>query len=118
MPHHGMQHPGMPPGQVLVGADSIIGSKVRDPNGEELGQVQGLMLRPEDGRIQYAVLTLGGVLGVGGQQVAVPWQSLKVTRDAQKVVITAERQVLTQAPRYDADADGRVDADEKVKGND
>lgn len=101
----------MPPGAILVGANSIIGAKVRDANGEELGQVKQLMVRPEDGRIQYAVLALGGVLGVGGQQVAVPWQSLKVTRDAQSVVITAERQVLSEAPKYAEEADANANAD-------
>ena len=101
----------MPPGAILVGADSIIGSKVRDASGAELGLVKQLMIRPEDGRIQYAVLSLGGVLGVGGQQVAVPWASMKVTRDAKSVVITAEREVLSQAPRYGDEAEANANAD-------
>jgi sporulation protein YlmC with PRC-barrel domain len=99
----------MPPGAILVGADSIIGSKVRDADGSELGQVKQLMIRPEDGRIQYAIMTLGGVLGVGGQQVAVPWASMKVARDEKNnVVITAERQVLSEAPRYNDEAEANA----------
>jgi sporulation protein YlmC with PRC-barrel domain len=83
---------------------------VIDASGAELGQVKSLMIRPEDGRIQYAVLSLGGVLGVGGQQVAVPWASMKVTRDEKSVVITAERQVLSEAPRYGGETDASADA--------
>ena len=107
----------MPAGQVLIAADSIIGAKIRDVNGEEIGQVKQLMLTPE-GRIQYAVLALGGVLGVGGEEVAVPWQSLQVKRDKTAVIVTADRQVLTQAPKYDASSDARDLNDDGVKDKD
>jgi sporulation protein YlmC with PRC-barrel domain len=109
-PPTGAMAPMPPAGQVLIAADSIVGAKIRDVNGEEIGQVKQLMLAPE-GRIQYAVLALGGVLGVGGEEVAVPWQSLQVKRDKTAVIVTADRQVLTQAPKYDAASDAGADTD-------
>lgn len=90
----------------LLSSDDIVGSQVRDANGESLGSVNDLMVR-SDGKIDAAIVQLGGVFGVGGRQVKVPWNSLKVQREAgdrDEIFVTASRQSLESAPAFDEDA--------------
>jgi hypothetical protein len=90
----------------LMSSDDIVGSQVRDANGENLGNVNDLMVR-SDGKIDAAIVSLGGVFGVGDRKVKVPWSSLKVQREANDpddLFVTASRQTLEGAPAFDDDA--------------
>jgi len=82
-----------------VATDALIGSKVRDSQGKELGEVSKIMIDPQQGKITSLVISMGGTLGVGGKQVSVPWESVKVQRDQQSVVLTMDQKLLEQAPR-------------------
>jgi sporulation protein YlmC with PRC-barrel domain len=94
---------------LLVASDSLIGAKVRDPQGQDLGSVKQLMVEPQQGKIQYAVVAVGGVLGMNEKEVAVPWSSLKLARDENEVIVTAERQVLDQAPPTQAEVQEQME---------
>ena len=83
---------------VQVDAGSVIGSIVRGTDGRDLGKVSRLMVDPREGRIKSVVVSLGGVLGVGGKTVSVPWESVKLGQDDQKIVVTIEQQLLDSAP--------------------
>jgi len=58
-------------------ARDIIGQDVRSSAGEDLGEVKDLILSPVSGKIAYALLTKGGVLGVGEKIRAVPFSAFK-----------------------------------------
>lgn len=83
---------------VQVDASSIIGSTVRGTDGKDIGKVSRLMVDPREGRIKSVVISVGGVLGVGGRSVSVPWESVKVGQDNQRMVVTVEQQLLDSAP--------------------
>lgn len=102
----------------LMSADDIVGSSVRDTDGKDIGQVEDLMVS-SDGKIESAIVSLGGVLGVGGRQVKVPFDSLDLKRDASnpdKIYAQASRQTLESAPAYDEDT--RAAADRDTTGTD
>ena len=82
---------------VLVDANSIIGATVR-AQGKDVGKVERLMVDPKDGRVRSVVVQQGGTLGMGGKSVSMPWESVKVGQDGDKIVVTAEQQMLEQAP--------------------
>jgi sporulation protein YlmC with PRC-barrel domain len=84
--------------QVFIDAGSVIGSPVRTPDGKDVGRVSALMIDPQNGRIATAVISVGGVLGVGGSTVGVPWSALRIGQDKQKLVVTMEQSTLEQAP--------------------
>jgi sporulation protein YlmC with PRC-barrel domain len=84
--------------QVLIDAGSLIGSAVRTPDGKDVGKVSALLIDPRDGRIATAVVSVGGVLGVGGSTVGVPWNALRIGQDKQRLVVTMEQNTLEQAP--------------------
>src|SRR6476619_5094242 len=62
-----------------LSATSIIGDKVENLNGDDLGTIDNLMVNVHNGRVEYAVLEYGSVLGIGGKLFAIPFQQLRVS---------------------------------------
>jgi sporulation protein YlmC with PRC-barrel domain len=56
----------------VLSATTMIGDAVRNPQGEELGELEELMIDLDAGRIAYAVLSFGGFLGIGDKLFAIP----------------------------------------------
>ena len=73
-------------------ASKLIGSSVVGPDGKAIASVADILLSPV-GEARYALLTTGGMLGVGSKVVAVPVSSLTFTRSDQplKTAMTAEQ---------------------------
>src|SRR5919197_3144866 len=57
-------------------ASKLIGASVRNSQGESLGKIDELVIDPHDARIKAAVVSVGGVLGLGAKNVAIPWEKL------------------------------------------
>ncbi len=68
------------PKSLAVGyrATRLVGSTVINDTGELVGRVDDLIVTPAD-RVPYAVLSVGGFLGVGTRLVVVPTTALDVT---------------------------------------
>ena len=96
---------------VLVDANSIIGATVRGADGKDIGKVERLMVDPKDGRVRTVVVKQGGTLGVGGKSVSVPWESMKVAQDGDRIVVTAQQQMLEQAPAASPRTDSKSGSD-------
>jgi len=54
----------------------IIGAKVVNPAGENLGKVEDIVIRPS-GEVAYSVLSFGGTMGVGDKLFAIPFDLLQ-----------------------------------------
>jgi hypothetical protein len=57
-------------------ASKVIGSSVVNDAQETIGEIQDLLVS-SDGKQPYAVLSIGGFLGMGSHLVVVPYESLK-----------------------------------------
>src|ERR1700741_5670276 len=57
-------------------ASKVIGSSVANDANETIGKIDDLLVS-SDGKDPYAVLSIGGFLGVGSRLVAGPYDSLK-----------------------------------------
>jgi len=79
----------------------VVGMDVRNRQDEDLGEIEDLMIDVNSGRIGYAVLSYGGVLGVNEKLFAVPWQSLTVTPQGDQIVLGVEKDKLANAPGFD-----------------
>jgi sporulation protein YlmC with PRC-barrel domain len=91
------------PDQKVHRASEIIGSNIENRQGENLGEIEDLVVDPATGRISYAVLSYGGVLGVGDRRTAVPFTALNPKPDdPEKLVLNIERQRLEQAPSFES----------------
>lgn len=80
--------------QPLVASSTIVGAMVKNPQGEDLGEIQELMIDPKSGRIVHALLSFGGVLGVGQKQVAIPWETFKMGLGQEEFVVELSKEQL------------------------
>jgi len=90
-------------------ASDLIGTKVTSPQGEKLGKIEDVVVYP-GGEVAYAVLSFGGVLGLGDKLFAIPWNVLKPTgftmpkdgKDSEHtLVLPVEKEKLKNAPGFD-----------------
>jgi len=88
----------------LVESVSLIGAKVEAPDGKDLGKIDQLLVNARTGAIRDVVVTTGGVAGVGGKKVVVPWRDLRGLNDEGKVVVHIALAVVERAPEYDKTA--------------
>jgi sporulation protein YlmC with PRC-barrel domain len=80
----------------LLAMGAVCGASVTGADGAPLGTITEIMIDADTGGIAYAVLTHGGVLGVGEKLFAVPWR--RFTIDAADGTITLD----VPADRLDA----------------
>jgi sporulation protein YlmC with PRC-barrel domain len=87
----------------VMSASSLSGDTVRNSAGEDLGNVKEIMIDIPSGRVAYAVLSFGGVLGVGNKLFAVPWDAFTLDEDRKEFVLNIDRARLENAPGFDKD---------------
>ncbi len=87
----------------VLSASTMIGDRVINPQGEDLGKIKDIMINVAQGRIAYAVLSFGGVLGVGDKLFAVPWQALRFDPARHHFVLDVSKEKLGNAPGFDKD---------------
>lgn len=85
-------------------ADAITGTDVRNPQDQDLGSIEDVVLDPRTGQISYAIIARGGFLGIGDEHVAVPWQRLKVAPNMDVFVLDTTPEVLDKAPQVNPDS--------------
>ena len=85
-----------------VYASNLIGANVKNAQGESLGKIDELVIDPKDARIKAAIVSVGGVLGIGAKSVAVPWDKVTMGSDADRdtIVVAMGREELEQAPGW------------------
>jgi hypothetical protein len=91
--------PGAPefnPAPDVMSCDAFVGDPVINRLGEELGILAS-------GRVAYAVLAHGGVMGLGAKLFAVPWSALR--RDSKRgcFILDVTREALRASPGFDPD---------------
>ena len=65
------------PDHPLIASDRIEGTLVRRHNGEKIGRIERLMIDKTSGTITYAVMSFGGLFGLGDNHYQIPWSLLK-----------------------------------------
>jgi sporulation protein YlmC with PRC-barrel domain len=84
-------------------AKSLIGDKVINPDQEKLGEIRDLMIDLRTGCVAYAVLSFGGIMGLGSKLFAVPMAALTLDEDKECFVMNVFKEKLRQAPGFDED---------------
>ncbi|ADJ29394.1 PRC-barrel domain-containing protein [Nitrosococcus watsonii] len=91
------------PGPYLMTANSLENNEVYNLEGEELGKIKDIMIDVPKGRIAYAVLSFGGILGMGDKLFAVPWNALTLDANEKCFVLRVNKEVLENDPGFDKD---------------
>lgn len=78
---------------------------IKNPQGEDIGHVEELLVDVRDGRVGYAILSFGGVLGIGDKLFPIPWRELTLKYDEGETyfVVDVSSDFLDRAPSFDRD---------------
>ena len=87
----------------VLPAGFLIGDRVRNSAGEDLGKIEEIMIDVPTGRLAYAVISFGGFLGVHNKLFAVPWKALTVDESDRQIVLNVDKKRLENAPGFDQD---------------
>lgn len=87
----------------LISAGKVQGTEVYNTEGEKLGDIYDVMLDKRSGRIAYAIMASGGVLGLGKNYHPLPWQILKYDTRQGGYVVGLAKDVLERSPAFESD---------------
>ena len=101
----------------LLTVSEIKGSTVRNRQREEIGDIDELLIEPDSGRVRFAILSVGGFLGLGSTRVAVPWSAFEITPQGGRItyMLDATRDRLEKAPRVEGKNYERLYAQETAE---
>jgi PRC-barrel domain len=82
----------------LLGTTSLIEDDVYDAAGKFLGEIDEIVLDVHTGCVRYAVLALGGFLGIGRKRFAVPWSAFTPDADYRRCIVDVALMQLMALP--------------------
>jgi PRC-barrel domain len=85
--------------QGWVSIGEVLGAPVVNENGDEVGEIHDVVMKD---KAYYAVLSVGGFLGLGDKDVAVPLDELKLGEDEAYLMSAQTEEQLEQMPAYEA----------------
>jgi sporulation protein YlmC with PRC-barrel domain len=81
-------------------ASRLIGAAVQNDKNERIGTIDDLIVTPND-KVLFAVISVGGFLGINRHLVAVPYSDLAVDDKGQKLVLPgASKDALSKLPEF------------------
>lgn len=87
----------------LIASNKVEGTAVYDRNGDRLGTIYNFMVDKVNGQVEYAVLSFGGLFGLGSDYYPLPWDRLTYDEELGGYQIDLVKEDLEQAPRYSAE---------------
>jgi sporulation protein YlmC with PRC-barrel domain len=105
------RHEGLPVDETsrLIASNKVEGTAVYARDGRRMGSIYNFMVDKRSGKVEYAVMTYGGFLGMGTRYYPMPWDLLSYdTRLGGYRVDMLERD-LERAPSFDRDSEPSFD---------
>lgn len=93
----------------LISSEKVDGTGVYNRQGERLGTISSFMVGKRNGRVKYAVLSFGGLFGLGEHRHPVPWDVLTYDTDQGGYVIDLDKEILKNSPSYDRSSEPLYD---------
>jgi hypothetical protein len=92
------------PTQLLLQSNKSDAMQVRSRDGDKIGSVLSLMVNKRTGQTIYAVLTIGGFLGMGKAYYPIPFSLLQFDPVNDTYIVTIDRRVLEGGPSWASNA--------------
>lgn len=93
----------------LIASDKVEGTAVFNRAGEKLGSIHNFMVNKQSGQVEYAVLSFGGVLGMGTDFYPLPWDTLTYDTAQGGYLVDIDKEMLKSAPHYAATSQPNYD---------
>ncbi|MBP6918732.1 MAG: PRC-barrel domain-containing protein [Legionellaceae bacterium] len=87
----------------IVKASEITGTKVKNMAGENLGEINDVVIDKSQGKISYLVLDFGGLFGFGNKFFAMPWNLFTYDQKDGNYIIKLDKERLKNSPGFDKD---------------
>ncbi|HTT03409.1 MAG TPA: PRC-barrel domain-containing protein [Steroidobacteraceae bacterium] len=81
-----------------IRAKKVIGTKVEDPSGRNIGEVEDVILDKQSNSIMFAVIGFGGFLGVAEKYHPLPWSALNYDEGRGSYIVNYTKEQLQAAP--------------------
>ena len=81
-----------------IRAKKVIGTNVKDPSGNTIGEVNDIVLDKQSNNIMFAIVSFGGFLGIGEKYHPLPWASLNYDEAENAYVVNYTKDQLKAAP--------------------
>lgn len=94
-----------------MSADDLIGMEVVDTNGDEIGDITGVVLT-QNRENAHAVINLGGIMGLGGRDVLASFDQLTMVDD--KLRLHANQKEIESMTDYGSENHVELEGDAKV----
>jgi sporulation protein YlmC with PRC-barrel domain len=82
-------------------ASAVLQGSIANARGQLLGDIKDMVLDTAAGKVTYAVLGFGGVIGLGEKLFAIPWPELQESRGLGTFTLDVDKKVLQEAPGFD-----------------
>jgi sporulation protein YlmC with PRC-barrel domain len=76
----------------------VVGSTIYNSANETVGTIDDLIVTPND-RVPFAVLSVGGFIGIGSKYVVVPYSALEI-KDKRMLLRDATKDSLSALPEF------------------
>ena len=93
----------------LISSEKVDGTDVDNREGERLGKIHHFMVGKRDGRVHFAVMSFGGMFGLGNDYYPLPWDVLTYDTDKDGYVVEIDDEELRGAPSYNRDEEPSYD---------
>jgi len=94
----------------LIASDKVEGTRVFGRDGRDLGRIENFMVDKRRGRVEYAVLSFGGFMGLGHRHYPLPWNQLDYDERLGGYRVDITERDLERAPSHRAGSTPAYDA--------
>jgi PRC-barrel domain len=84
----------------LIAAGKVKGTHIYNLQGEKLGTVDDIMIDKVSGKAIYAIMSFGGLLGIGEKYHPLSWSTLKYDERQGGYVVKLDKEMLENALTY------------------
>lgn len=82
----------------LISADKVEGTAVYSTAGDKIGSIKNVMIDKLSGKVAYATMASGGMMGIGSDYYALPWNALTYNADLGGYAVAVDPERLQAAP--------------------
>ncbi len=90
-----------PSGKLMKGSN-VVDAKLFDQHGKQIGQIDDVLFDENSGGMTHAIVAVGGWLGIGDKDSAVPWKFIHPSKDnTAAFVLTVDQSRLKDSDHFD-----------------
>jgi sporulation protein YlmC with PRC-barrel domain len=88
----------------LIRMEWVLDAEIISADGDDVGDVENVILA-EDGGPRAAIVSVGGFLGIGDHEVAIPWEDLTLDEEAQEIRTRLTEEEIEALEEYEEGED-------------